>query len=189
MKRFLNSGLFGVAVLCFFLPFFNIKCNNAKIVTASGIELATGTNISPTVGGGMLDNAVREKSEENTKKMFEIPLLLAFLTLLAGAIVTLVLAQKGRDKKNSQWAIYLSAGTLFLLLAEAVSLMVQMSDLDNETGRLGGMITWHFDIGYWLVLLISIGTIVYNIAELKKLAEIPTTDENGFATPPTDMNI
>lgn len=187
MKSFLNSGLFGVAVLCFFLPFFNIKCNNTKILTVTGIELATSTNVGPATGGGMLDNAVRENSTEG-KKMFEIPVLLALLTALAGAIVTLVLAQKERYKKNAQWSIYLSGGTFFFLIAEAVSLMAQMSDLDNQ-GQYRGLLTWHFDIGYWLVVFISIGTIVYNVIELKKINAIPTTDENGFVTPPPDIGI
>jgi hypothetical protein len=189
MKRFLNSGLFGVAVLCFFLPFFNIKCNNTKIVTVSGVQMATGTRINPA-GGGMFDRiGDTGSSSKESKEMFEIPVLLALLTVLAGAIVTLVLAQKGRDRKNSQWAIYLSAGTLLLLLAEAVSLMIQMSDLDKEATQLSGMITWHFDIGYWLVVLISIGTVVYNVMELKKINAIPVTDENGFIAPPTNMNV
>lgn len=189
MKRFLNSGLFGVALICFFLPFFNIKCNNTKIITVSGVQMATGAQLNPA-GGGMFDRmGDTAGSSADRKKMFEIPVLLALLTVLAGTVVTLVLTQKNKDKKSSQWAMYLSAVTLVLLLAEAVSLTVQFSDLDKKGGEIGGIISWHFDIGYWLVTLISLGLIIYNIMELKKINATPSADDSGFPTAPPGMDV
>ena len=37
---------FGLALLCFFLPFFSFSCQGQKVATLSGWELATGTTVN-----------------------------------------------------------------------------------------------------------------------------------------------
>jgi len=192
MKRFVNSGMFGVAVVCFLLPFFNIKCNGTKLISVSGIELATGTNVAPPTGGGMFDSAARSGSESaESKKMFEVPLLLALIVLVGGCIATLVMAIKNQpEKKGLTVALYIAIATLALMVAEAVSLFVQLKDLNSLRG--GGMgLSWHFDIGFWFVTLIAIGLIVYNIVQLRKPATSPEGmfDDYNPAPPPPGMDV
>jgi hypothetical protein len=46
LKKFLNPILFVVIIICFFLPFFNITCQQQKIASLTGFELIIGTKVS-----------------------------------------------------------------------------------------------------------------------------------------------
>jgi hypothetical protein len=41
-----TSGLFGIASICFFLPFLTISCGNDKIVSLNGLDLLIGIDKS-----------------------------------------------------------------------------------------------------------------------------------------------
>ena len=46
LKKFLNPLFFGIIIISFFLPFFNITCQQQKITSVTGFELVSGTTIS-----------------------------------------------------------------------------------------------------------------------------------------------
>src|ERR1035437_2039437 len=46
LKKFLNPIIFIIIIISFFLPFFNITCQQQKIASISGFELITGSTIS-----------------------------------------------------------------------------------------------------------------------------------------------
>jgi hypothetical protein len=43
MKNFLSPAIYGVIILCFFLPWVSVSCQGQPIVTFSGFQLAKGT--------------------------------------------------------------------------------------------------------------------------------------------------
>ncbi len=45
IRRILSPGLLGLIILCFFLPWVNIFCQNYKIASISGIQFVTGTSL------------------------------------------------------------------------------------------------------------------------------------------------
>ena len=46
LKKFLNPLFFVIVIISFFLPFFNLTCQQQKIASITGFELITGTTIS-----------------------------------------------------------------------------------------------------------------------------------------------
>jgi hypothetical protein len=46
-NRFGVAGSFTVGVLLFFLPFINVKCNDVKLASATGIQLSAGFEFQP----------------------------------------------------------------------------------------------------------------------------------------------
>lgn len=181
--RFLNPGSFGIVILCFFLPFVNIKCNNMKLASMSGVQMATGTNIGGG-GGGLLGS--RMNSAMSDKKVLEIPLLLTLVILVAAGTITLVLTtRKAAERKIRSWTIIGHAIVVVCLLLEYIKLEVGMRKAMSETdSTMPVSITWGMEIGYWLALLIPIGFIVYNFLELRKpQVVIPLADSTPPAPP------
>lgn len=181
--RFLNPGSFGIVILCFFLPFVNIKCNNMKLASMSGVQMATGTNIGGG-GGGLLGS--RMNSAMSDKKVLEIPLLLTLVILVAAGTITLVLTtRKAAERKIRRWTIIGHAIVVVCLLLEYIKLEVGMRKAMSETdSTMPVSITWGMEIGYWLALLIPIGFIVYNFLELRKpQVVIPLADSTPPAPP------
>lgn len=184
--RFLNPGSFGIVILCFFLPFINIKCNDVKLASVTGVQLATGTN----VGGG--SNVLGQKlpsgssdsdsdSGSKSKKLFEIPLLVTLVVLLAAGIAVLVLTMQKKDERIiRKWAVAGHGIALFLLIAEIAKLEYGLSEM-NKSSEFGPInITWHLDTGYFLALLITAGFVVYNVMQLRKPpVVIPITDNTA----------
>jgi hypothetical protein len=46
MRYYINSGLFSILILCFFLPFVEIKCNEDTLAKMNGFDLAISGDIS-----------------------------------------------------------------------------------------------------------------------------------------------
>jgi len=46
IKRFVSPALFGVVVLCFFMPFLLVQCQGQTVATVSGVDMVTGTSVS-----------------------------------------------------------------------------------------------------------------------------------------------
>lgn len=77
-----SSVAFGVAVLLFFTPFLDIKCNNMSLQKVSGIELATGFSIkSPGSNNSLLDGVEKTTGAKGEKKD---PYVLALVALALG---------------------------------------------------------------------------------------------------------
>jgi hypothetical protein len=182
--RFLNPGSFGIVILCFFLPFVNIKCNNMKLASMTGIQMATGTNIGGG-GGGLLGSKLNEGSSSSTK-VFEIPLLVTLALLIAAGSITLILTLRNTaEKKIRNWTIIGHAVVLGCLLLELVKLEVGMKKaMSDSDSTMPISITWGLEIGYWLALIIPIGFIIYNVIELKKIPQALPLADNTPPAPP-----
>jgi hypothetical protein len=75
-----SSILFGIAILLFFLPFVDIKCNTMHLQTVSGFELATGFDIKEQEENNSLFNT--EVDINNNKR--ENPNAFALAALVLG---------------------------------------------------------------------------------------------------------
>lgn len=61
-----SSVAFIVAVLLFFMPFINIKCNNMSLQTVTGIQLATGFKMKNNSSGNSFLDDVKTKDVDST---------------------------------------------------------------------------------------------------------------------------
>lgn len=67
--RIPSSVAFVVAVLLFFMPFIDIKCNNMSLQTVSGIQLATGFKMkNSSSDNSFLDDIKTDKVDETITK-------------------------------------------------------------------------------------------------------------------------
>ena len=134
VKRF-SPAIFGVVLICFFLPFISVSCGAQKVVTLSGVQLVTGTTIEqPDLFG----------EGQQAETMDGEPLaILAFLSAVAGLGLSFL---KGRKVAIAP-AVSGAAGSVLLLLLK--------SRIDNEVlSQGGGMIQVEYEIGFWLTILV-----------------------------------
>jgi len=177
MKLAINPGILGLALLCFFLPFLDLKCNGLRLMSISGVQLATGADVNPSASRGPLNemmSGMESMSEQygehysapqEKRHVFEILLLVAMIILLASFILSLVL-------RKQQRLVGLLGGSLVLLILiiEYFKLRMALSDMTNEAGsELFRMsISLEFGIGYWMVVLSCIALIIYNALQFRK---------------------
>lgn len=166
-------GLFGskvppvvaflTAVLLFFLPFVDIRCNNMSLQQVSGIELATGFKMkSNTSGNSFLDDVKKESSGEDNVKSGanpdkENPNLFALVALALGVLGL------GLSFTNARTAL---AGAAVTGIASAGSLVWMMIDLkkkakidmpstgnaDSGLGNLGEKMNISIDFTPWFYI-------------------------------------
>jgi hypothetical protein len=97
----INSGIFGtkipssvafiVAVLLFFLPFVDIKCNDISLQKVSGIELATGFNIKgPGSDNSLFGNVEKNTGAKGEKKDPYVYALVALALGVGGFLLSLI---------------------------------------------------------------------------------------------------
>ena len=159
-KKF-SPAIFGIALICFFLPFMNVSCQGQKIATLTGIQLVTGTTIQqpelPSLFGG-------KKQVQKPEKVAGEPL--AILVLLSAVVGLGLSFLKGR-KSSIAPAIIGVAGLILLLLLKA--------ELDNDILSEGqGILQLEYGIGFWLTFLLFLfaaGLNGFLFSQRKKLQE------------------
>lgn len=164
MTKKLSPAIFGIALICFFLPWVNVSCQGQKVMSFSGIQLVTGTTIEePQMFGG----------KQKRKIKGEMLAVLTFLSVIAGLVLSLL-----KNKKGTIGTIA-SGGTgaiLVLLLKFKLD-----SDIQKETA---GMLQLNYDVGFYLVLLLFIavaGINAYSIMQYKGMTLSQITNQSpGF---------
>jgi len=157
-KKF-SPAVFGVAIVCFFLPFTHISCLEERVATLTGIQLVTGT----TMGEPETDSAQTNRNpftrpgdvkpqDSKDDKVDAEPLA---IFVLCSAIVGLLLSF-GKDKK---WTIATTIaggiGLIFLLLLKA--------KIDNDVFKEGeGILQVEYAFGFWLLLVLLLCAIGLN---------------------------
>ncbi|PIR71965.1 MAG: hypothetical protein COU42_02990 [Candidatus Nealsonbacteria bacterium CG10_big_fil_rev_8_21_14_0_10_36_24] len=157
----ISPAIYGLALVCFFLPFSHISCQGEKIATLTGVQLVTGTTIgSPEMSFG---------SRENRQVDPEPLAILAFLCTFGGVGVSVLRGKKG---------VLASAITGCLGLT---SLLLLRTKIDNEVLREGeGAFRVEYGIGFWLALLLFIAAIGLNaflFSQLRKKEEETVIDD------------
>ena len=68
LKKF-SPAFYGAIVILFFLPFVNLSCGGQTIMSVTGFQLITGTEINPT---GMFGGEMNSSDELKTDQKKEI---------------------------------------------------------------------------------------------------------------------
>ena len=152
IKKF-SPAIYVVIVILFFMPFVNLSCGGQTIMSISGFQLITGTEVDAK---GMFGGEMNPSDEMGTDEKKEIesqPLaLFAFIAALIGLIISFF---KMRIPALVNIVVSI-AGVIFLLLLK-VSLDAD-ADL-NVSGQ--NVITLDYQFAYWLsIILFIVGAVV-----------------------------
>jgi hypothetical protein len=158
IKKF-SPAIYGLALICFFLPFTHISCQGEKVATFTGVQLVTGTTIEQT-----------EMFSEGKKAKKIAPEPLAILVLFSTIAGLGLSFLKGKESTLAS-AIAGGAGLIFLLLLKA--------KIDNEVLKEGeGVLRVEYGAGFWLILLLFLfaaGLNGFLFSQLKKGTEEQAT--------------
>jgi hypothetical protein len=146
----ISASMFALILICFFLPFITISCQSQDVITMTGLQMATGVEIS--VPNSLPTNLSSIDSLSSLTESKKIPgnstAVLAFCTAAAGLTTTLLL--KNRQQKYLIPAISGGLGTLLLLFLK--------SNTDDSVLKQGsGMIKINYGLGFWLALILFLG--------------------------------
>ncbi|MFZ6017846.1 MAG: zinc-ribbon domain-containing protein [Nitrospirota bacterium] len=143
MLRKISPAIFGIALICFFLPWVNVSCAGQKVAAFKGIQLVTGTTIE-------VPGIYEDKKVEKVKG--EVLAILVFLSAVIGFVLSFLKGKKG----NLGPAIVGGFGTILLLLLTV--------KLDNDISREGeGMLQLNYTVGFYLTLILFLSAIGINI--------------------------
>jgi hypothetical protein len=146
MAKKLSPAVFVLILICFILPFVAFSCGGQKVLSLSGVQLATGASIQqPQAFGPPI-----------TRKIDPEPLaVLALLAVVVGLAFSFV-----RGKKGSIGASV--AGGLGVLFLAALK-----SKLDGDTLQQGGgMVQVRYGTGFSLALILLLAAIGVNVDSL-----------------------
>jgi hypothetical protein len=176
IKKF-SPAAFVIVIFCFFLPFVNITCGGQKVVSLTGIQLVTGSEIKPSgmfnqkdMPEDMLsENKDKLKTDENVD-----PQPMALLALImAAAALGLSFVRKKIFALISMIASIL--GAAFLLLLKA--------NLDSDAPAEAQMvIDIEYQFAYWLALLMFIAGAVLQWLNFRDDGESASVTIDGLPT-------
>lgn len=171
IKKF-SPALFGIIILCFFLPFANLSCSGQTVMTLTGFQLITGTEYSDQnmMGQNMFDQNNENNANNKSREVQSQPMaLFALIAAVAGLAVGFI-----RKKTTALISLVIAVlGVVFLFLLKI--------NMDGDAALSGqGIIKLEYQSGYWLTIILFIAAavvqwLIYN--EKKKpesvIAETP----------------
>jgi len=182
MRYYINSSLFTVLILFFFLPFLEIKCNDSKLASITGYSLVTSGDMD------MEDASMMEymkNSEEfslldkQRKKQPDLFSIAALTLLVLGAVLSLVL-----KKFREETSIIISLTIICILL---IFRAIMLQQWEKQMGSVPDMLSYvrltlNFAIGFWLLvfgnsILVALNT-YYLIQRRKLKSNILELDDN-----------
>ncbi len=141
----ISASFFAVILICFFLPFVSISCQNLSVLKLSGIDLVTGTTMNtPNLGS----QAQQEKLPPDARAI------LAFTAAAVG------LGTSFSQKRRS---------TLFSAISGVIgfcSLLWLKSSIDAELAKQGSDfmgIKATYESGFWGAFLLFISAGILNV--------------------------
>jgi len=165
-----SPAFYGIILICFFLPFVNLSCSGQTIMSLSGFQLITGTEVKqPNMfGQDMLeqDNMADKKSEEIEAQPMA---LFAFLAALVALLVSLI-------KKKSVTIINVVMSTLGFIFLLLLKFSIDGDSALNSAGQ--GVISLDYQFGYWFSFLLFLAGAVLSwmIFSEKTPKEIKTSE-------------
>jgi len=139
----LSPATFGIALICFLLPWVRISCQGERVASFSGIQLVTGTAIEePQMFGPKKERKVNGE-----------PLaILAFLTAIAGFGIGFL--------KGKKWRI----GSAIASGVGIILLFMLKSKLNNDILRESeNVLQVDYGVGFYLTLIFFFFAILVNI--------------------------
>ncbi|MGB3005992.1 MAG: hypothetical protein WBC06_05770 [Chitinophagaceae bacterium] len=130
---------FAIAVLLFFMPFVDIKCNSMSLQTVSGFELATGfTMKNNSTDNSFLNGMKTEKADEtNSKSEKKDANFFALIALVLGVLgLGLSLTKSKPAIGSAMVAGIASAGALIGLMIDVKKkVKLDIPDMGGKTGN------------------------------------------------------
>lgn len=153
VKKF-SPAFYGVIVILFFLPFVNLSCGGQTIMSITGFQLITGTEVNASGMFGGDFNATTETDVDQKKEVESQPLaLFAFVAAIIGLILSFF---KMRIPALIN-IVFSIAGVVFLILLKVN--LDGNADL-NVSGQ--NVITLDYQFAYWLsIILFAAGAVVH----------------------------
>jgi hypothetical protein len=143
-----STVVFGIAILLFFLPFVEIRCNGVSIQTVSGVQLATGFKVDASgsnlsMGGfdnpGLGDDRVENTSNKKPANTY------ALVALAAGVLAFLVSLANARKISFAGIALGIVAAIGMIGLWIDVQRKVKGEILSDKDVSIGvGFTSWFF---------------------------------------------
>ena len=128
-----SAALFGLILLCFFLPFVNVTCNRMQVTSITGFQMLTGATVK------------QQKAEAE-------PLaLLVFLSAIAGLGLSFF---RGRTPKIA----VVTSGAVGLILVLLLKFKIDSYALQAvKEGR--GMVGVEYTIAFWVAVLLFVASV------------------------------
>jgi hypothetical protein len=145
----LSPAVFGLIIICFILPFVKLTCSGQTVMTLTGFQLVTGTEVEQADIFKQPDLFDQEEVPEQTPQKEKVEAQsMAQLTLIA-AILCLIISFI-KNKAASLFCLILSiSGAVFLLFLKI--------NMDNDVTSDGqGIVQLEFQFAYWFSLLLFI---------------------------------
>ncbi len=150
MAKRISPALFGLALICFVLPWINVSCAGKEVASFSGIQLVTGTTIK------------KPPMTEARRVKGNIFLTLTLATVIIGGGISLL------PKKEKVSAIAGIAALVFLLLFR-IKAHFPIAKMIEETE---GILTADYGSGFYLTLLFLISAVGWNYYSVSKAGGI-----------------
>lgn len=149
----ISPGLFGIIILCFFLPFITVSCQGQELFKLSGIQLVTGVKIKDPISFDLFEQS--KKPEKTTKINPDIRIIVGFIAGILGlGISSFYLIKKIRF-------FYIIAGILAGI--GFIMMILFKINIDNEILKSGqGIVQVKYNIGYVLSVLLFLFNAILN---------------------------
>jgi len=151
MRKLFSSGFFGLAILCFCLPWVTVSCQQQKISTFTGIQMVMGTEVAEP-GSGMFGGPTKKKQvEPNALAVVAVVTAVAafFISLIAGGASTV-------------------PAVIGVLVAFALK-----SNIDQDIVKHGqGLLNVTYESGFWAYVLLLICGSLSNLIPSGTASEI-----------------
>ncbi|MEQ8174771.1 MAG: FHA domain-containing protein [Syntrophomonadaceae bacterium] len=142
LKKYLSPSLFGIILLCFFLPFVTVSCGNSKemAISLTGMQLATGW-------------AADEKHKEGPNPL-----------AVGGVVLAVSGVGLGFWQNRSRFMASSIVGGLGVATLFALKTL-----FDNGVAKEGeGVLTTSWESGFIVAFLLFAGACVFNVIEMQK---------------------
>ena len=140
-----------IGIACFILPFIQISCSGEKVMSFTGVQLVTGSEMANPM------------SDEKQKIPPEPTAIIALVALVVGVVFAIQLSRGGAILSA------ISGG------AAVISMIVLKTNMDAEIMKeAGGMaITADYQMGFWGVCIASAAGAILALMRLQDAGAIP----------------
>lgn len=174
--RKLSPALFGLALICFFLPWVTVSCQGHKIISLNGIQLVTGTTIEePKVFKeleGLYSHIEKPGRSSDNKIKGSILAMFALLASIGGIGLSFLRGKKG------------FLGPAIAGITGVISLIALSERLNNKILQEGGgLLQLDYRAGFYLTLILFLsatGVNIYSIVPGKTLPLHLQEEEQPF---------
>jgi hypothetical protein len=160
LKEKLNPIVFGVAALCFLLPFFKLSCGDMEFASLTGLQMVTGTQIeTPQMGEGMtLEGAEGTGTMEQELNFEGSPFALA---ALVACVLGFFFGFANSNFSRGLRAVLGAVG--------AVALIALKVGIDGDVTSKGeGIVKASAGFGWWGAVALMCAAFIFNLYREKR---------------------